>query len=229
MTKVLGVSFVALAAAFAMLGPTSNVDAEDALPIIVTLGDSYINSYGVAPTETFAARLKSALAAAGRPATIVELGYKATSRTGLTWLAETKDGLELQANPANHAVILELGQNDCARIKLDETRANLDHILALLAEKRVPVLVVGTAAYDYCSSALYAGHGADYAGPFSRMFSELATKHGDLLYPDFKEGVTGHPELLQADRDHPNAAGDAIIVTNMLPVVQTLLARIGHP
>ena len=122
-----------------------------------------------------------------------------------------------------------MGQNDCARIRLDETRANIDHILTILAEKRVPVLVVGTAAYDYCSSTLSAGHGADYAGPFSRMFSELAAKHGDLLYPDFKEGVTGHPELLQADRDHPNAAGDAIIVINMLPVVQALLARVDHP
>ena len=64
---------------------------------------------------------------------------------------------------------------------------------------------------------------------FSRMFSELAAKHGDLLYPDFKEGVTGHPQLLQADRDHPNAAGDAITVINMLPVVQALLARVDHP
>lgn len=56
------------------------------------------------------------------------------------------------------------------------------------------------------------------------MFSELATKHGDLLYADFKEGVTGHP--LQADNDHPNAAGDAIIVRNMLPMVEALLAQV---
>jgi acyl-CoA thioesterase-1 len=119
-----------------------------------------------------------------------------------------------------------LGQNDCARIDLDHTRANLDQILSILAQKRVPVLVVGTAAYSYCSSILSAGHGADYAEPFSKMFSELATKHGDLLYADFKEGVTGHPELLQADNDHPNAVGDAIIVRNMLPMVEALLAQV---
>ena len=103
-------------------------------------------------------------------------------------------------------------------IDLDHTRANLDQLLSILADKRVPVLVVGTAAYGYC--------GADYAEPFSKMFSELATKHGDLLYADFKEGVTGHPELLQADNDHPNAAGEAIIVRNMLPVVKALLAQV---
>ena len=58
------------------------------------------------------------------------------------------------------------------------------------------------------------------------MFSDLATKHGDLLYADFKEDVTGHPELLQADNDHPNAAGEAIVVRNMLPVVEALLAQV---
>ena len=218
MTKVRDVSFVALAALSAMLGLAGNVDAEDAPPTIVTLGDSYINSYGVAGTETFATRLKSGLNAAGHPVTIVEVGYTATSKRGLTWLAESKDGLDLQASPANHVVIVELGQNDCARIDLDHTRANLDQILSILAQKHVPVLVVGTAAYRYC--------GADYAEPFSRMFSELATKHGDLLYADFKEGVTGHRELLQSDNDHPNAAGDAIIVRNMLPMVEALLARV---
>ena len=174
MTKVRDVSFVALAALSAMLGLAGNVDAEDAPPTIVTLGDSYINSYGVAAPETFATRLKSELSAAGHPVTIVEVGYMATSKRGLAWLAETKDGLDLQASPANHVVIVELGQNDCARIDLDHTRANLDQILSILAQKRVPVLVVGTAAYGYC--------GADYAEPFSKMFSELATKHGDLLY-----------------------------------------------
>ena len=222
MTKVRDVSFMALAALSAMLGLAGNVDAEDAPPKIVTLGNSYINSYGVAATETFATRLKSGLNAAGHPVTIVEVGYTATSERGLTWLAESKDGLDLQANPANHVVIVELGQNDCAQIDLKDTRANLDQFLSILDQKRVPVLVVGTAAYGYCSSRL----GADYAELFSKMFSELATKHGDLLYADFKEGVTGHPELLQADKDHPNAAGDAIIVRNMLPMVEALLAQV---
>ncbi|MER9583977.1 GDSL-type esterase/lipase family protein [Mesorhizobium sp. M0276] len=175
---------------------------------------------------TFATRLKSGLNAAGHPVTILEVGYTATTKRGLAWLAESKDGLDLRASPANHVVIIELGQNDCARIDLDHTRANLDQILSILAQKRVPVLVVGTAAYDYCSSILSAGHGADYAQRFSKMFSELATRHGVLLYADFKEGVTGHRELLQADSDHPNAAGDAIIVRNMLPMVEALLAQV---
>ncbi|TPK60035.1 arylesterase [Mesorhizobium sp. B2-4-19] len=221
MTKMRDVSFVALAALSAMLGSAGTVDAEDALPTIVTLGDSYINSYGVAAIETFATRLKSALNADGHQVRIVEVGYTNDSGSGLRWLTKSPRGLDLQASPANQVVIVELGQNDCGLLDLDRTRANLDQLLGILAQKRVPVLVVGTAAYDYCSYR----NGGDYAERFSKMFSELATKHRDLLYADFKEGVTGYPELLQADHDHPNAAGDAIIVRNMLPMVEALLAQ----
>src|SRR5436190_22520590 len=110
MTKVRHVSFVALAALSAMLELTGNVDAEDAVPTIVTLGDSYINGHGIeAPADAFAARLKSALGADGHQATIVEVGYTNDSRSGLRWLTKSRGGLDLQANPANQVVIVELG------------------------------------------------------------------------------------------------------------------------
>src|SRR4051812_14713497 len=110
-TKVRDVSFVALAALSAMLGLAGNVDAEDAPPTIVTLGDSYINSYGVATTETFATMVKSGLNAGGHQVTIVEVGYTNDSGAGLRWLTESTGGLDLQASPANQVVIVELGQN----------------------------------------------------------------------------------------------------------------------
>ena len=123
MRKVRDVSFVAIAALSAMLGLARNVDAEDASPTIVTLGDSYINSYGVDSNKKFATMLELGLDAAGHTVTIVEVGYIGTSEKGLTWLTESKDGLELQANPANHVVIFELGQNDCPR---DRPRSHAD-------------------------------------------------------------------------------------------------------
>lgn len=80
--KVRDVSFVALAALSAMLGLAANVDAEDASPTIVTLGDSYINSYGVAPADAFAATLKSALNAAWQPSDNCRGGVQKRQRTG---------------------------------------------------------------------------------------------------------------------------------------------------
>jgi acyl-CoA thioesterase-1 len=218
MTNVRGASLAAIAALFATLGGVGNVASEEIWPRIVTLGDSYINSYGVAPADTFAARLESGLNANGHRVTIVEPGWRNTSKAGLIWLTKSKDGIDLLANSANHVVIVELGSNDCGNFDLDHSRANLDQLLSILGDKGIPVLVAGTTAEDYC--------GRDYAEPFSRMFSELAAKHSDLLYADFKEGVTGHPELLQNDGIHPTAAGNEIIARNMLPVVEALLAQL---
>jgi acyl-CoA thioesterase-1 len=101
---------------------------------------------------------------------------------------------------------------------MDETRGNLDQILTVLAGKSIPILLVGAAPYhDDC--------GSEYAQRLPRMFQELADEYGALLYPDFKDGVTGHAELLQEDGEHVNAAGDAIIVARMLPSIEALIAR----
>ena len=207
---------VAFAASLASLG----LATAGGTPItIVDLGDSYIIGHGiVAADETFPVRLQAALDVAGRSVEVVDTGFVDTSRVGLRWLTKTTAGMALLTDPA---VILELGQNDCGRLSLDQTRANLDGILAGLAEKKIPVLVVGTAAYGRC--------GAEYIAAFPEVFRGLAAKYGDLLYPDFKEGVTGHPELIGPDGDHPNSAGEAVIVERMLPSVLELIDRVEKP
>ena len=91
----------------------------------------------------------------------------------------------------------------------------------LAVAKKIPVLVVGTAAYGYC--------GAEYIAAFPDVFRELAAKYGDLLYADFKEGVTGHPELISSDGDHANSAGEAVVVERMLPSVLALIDRVEKP
>ena len=149
------------------------VMAEDAPITIVDLGDSYIIGHGIAAGETFPVRLQAALDSAGRSVKVVDTGFINTSQVGLMWLTKSLVGKALLAEPAGHAVILELGQNDCGPITLDQTRANLDGILAELAARKIPVLVVGTAAYGYC--------GADYIAAFPEVFRGLAAKYGELL------------------------------------------------
>jgi acyl-CoA thioesterase I len=83
------------------------------------------------------------------------------------------------------------------------------------------VLVVGTAAKGYC--------GAEYVAAYPEVFRGLAAKYGDLLYPDFKEGITGHPGLISSDGDHPNSAGEAVVVERMLPSVLELIDRVAKP
>ena len=54
--------------------------------------------------------------------------------------------------------------------------------------------------------------GREYGAEFAALYAALAAKHGVLFYPFFLDGVATRPELNQADRIHPNAAGIDIIV-----------------
>ena len=147
-----------------------------------------------------------------------DVGFKNTSKSAALWVAGPK-GQELLQRAEHHALILEIGQNDCGSLTLEATRANIDSILTALASKKIPVLVVGTRAYPWC--------GADYAPAFKTMFSDLATKYRDLLYPDFKAGIEDQLDLLASDQDHPNKLGEAIIATNILPSVKALVAQVS--
>ena len=208
----------------AAFGPSAALAAGDPPQVtVVDIGDSLIIGYGVSVGSQFPTLLEQKLKDAGYAATVKAQGYLETSKTGVLWLSWTS-GKEALAGP-NTVAILELGSNDCLqlpkRMPLAVTQANLDQILAQLTAKQIPVLVVGTAAY--------AGCGADYAAQFAQIFVDLAAKYGALLYPEFKTGVLDHTDLLQSDLDHPNAVGEAVVVTNMLPVVEQLIARVRAP
>src|SRR5689334_19344680 len=109
------ISFCSIVAFATSLACPGLAMAEDAPITIVDLGDSYIIGHGIAAGETFPVRLQAALDAAGRSVKVVDTGFVGTSQVGLRWLTKTDVGMALLAEPAGHAVILELGQNDCRR------------------------------------------------------------------------------------------------------------------
>ena len=47
-----------------------------------------------------------------------------------------------------------------------------------------------------------------------------------IFYPFFLEGAALNDGLMQADGLHPNAKGVKVIVENMLPKVEELLAQV---
>jgi acyl-CoA thioesterase I len=212
------VTLVALTAAAAGIG---NATAGDAPVKIVNVGDSYIVGYGLHSADAFPTKLQTALTSRGHSVEVIDMGFKKTSRSGIIWL-EGPDGQKLLAAPTNHVVILELGGNDCNSLTVDQTRTNLDLIVAKLTEERIPVLIVGTEPNSYCAGK----RGADYDVAYRQIFPDLAKKYDAMVYPDFKDGVSGHPELLQLDNDHPNREGEAIIVEKMLPFVEVLIAKL---
>jgi acyl-CoA thioesterase I len=211
-------ALVALSAIVVSIG----IAVADDVPVkIIDMGDSYITGNGVAPDKAFPIALQTALKSRGHLVEVIDTGFINTSASGLAWLQEPA-GQNLLAAPAGEAVIIELGQNDCTSVNVEKTRANLDQIVSQLAKKHVPVLIVGTEPYTFCASLWT----ADYPDVYRQIFPDLAKQYGGMYYPDFKDGVSGHPELIQSDNDHPNNAGEAVIVKRILPFVEALIAEV---
>ena len=179
---------------------------------IVAFGDSLTAGYNLPPDASFPAQLEKALRAAGENVTIDNAGVSGDTASGglerLDWTLS--DGVD--------AVILELGANDMLRgIDPAITADALDKIMQALKQRKVKVLIAGMLAAP--------GMGQAYAEKFNGIYPALAKKYDSLLYGFFVDGVAGDTTLLLGDGMHPNRAGVAKVVANILPSIRELIAQ----
>ena len=186
---------------------------------IVALGDSLFAGYGVEPGQSYPARLEAALRGRGINARIVNAGVSGdTTSGGLQRVDFVLDGLK--APPA--LVVISLGGNDMLRgLPPAETLANLDKILAKLAERKIPVVLLGMLSAP--------NWGEGHAKAFNAIYPTLAKKYGATLVPFFLQPVIGKPELIQADRIHPTAKGLEEMVAATLDTVAGALPSPAAP
>ncbi len=180
--------------------------------VVLTVGDSLTAGYGLATADGFVARLQVALRQRDRQVRVrngsVSGDTTAGGRARLAWTLTGRIDL----------VILELGANDGLRgVDPAVTRRNLDAMLDMLRQLRLPVLLAGMLAPPNL--------GPGYAQAFNSIYPDLARKYGVTLYPFFLAGVAARLELNQNDGLHPNAAGVQVIVDAMTPYVLDLLDR----
>lgn len=180
---------------------------------IVVLGDSLSAGYGLAANEALPAKLERALKAKGVAVAIENAGVSGDTAAG--GLAR----VDWSVGEGTDAVILELGANDALRGSDPKAaRASLDAIVRKLKERKIAVLLAG----------MYAprNFGPDYVKAFDAIYPELAAEHGLILYPFILDGVAGEKSLNLSDGLHPTAAGVDVMVKNMLPKVEELIARV---
>ncbi len=184
---------------------------------IVAFGDSLTQGYGLAEADGFVPQLQEWLAANGAPdVVLVNAGVSGDTTAGglarIDWtLGDDVDG-----------VIVALGGNDLLRgLFPEDSRANLDGILAAVTGRGLPVMLVGLPAPK--------NYGPEFEAGFAAMYPELAQKYGAVFYANFLAGISeeGLPDLalMQADATHPSAEGVARIVADMGPKVLELVAR----
>ncbi len=199
----------AIAAVLLLAGPVAV-----AAPLrILALGTSLTQGYGLPPGTEFTTVLQKALKKNGIDAAVINAGVSGDTSAGglarLSWsLADHPD-----------AAIVELGANDALRgLPPSETARNLEAIVQRLKAVHVKVLLVGMKAPRNL--------GRSYVKNFDAIYRQLAKKERVLLYPFFLKGVALNPTLNQKDGIHPNVQGEKIIVANILPYVEKLVAEV---
>lgn len=179
--------------------------------VIVALGDSLTSGFGLPNDKAFPSQLETALKERGHKVRIVNAGVSGdTASAALRRLDWALDG-------DTDAVIVELGGNDALQgLPPESTKAALAEILERLQKRNLPVLLAGMEAPRNL--------GKEYVTAFGAIYPALAAQYDVLLYPFFLEGAALNAELMQRDGIHPNAGGVDVIVDNILPHVETLLA-----
>lgn len=177
---------------------------------IVAFGDSLTAGYQLPPDEAFPARLEALAKTKGLDVTIANAGVSGdTTADGLARLDwSIPDGTD--------GVILALGANDALRgLSPEESRKNLDAMLARLKERKIPVVLAGIYAPP--------NMGKDYETRFNPIYAELSKTYAAPLYPFFLDGVVLDSKLKLEDGMHPNGEGTKLMAEKFLPVFETFL------
>jgi len=189
-----------------------DVDPNDKRPVLVCFGDSLTAGLGTGPGESYPDYLQADLDKLHYHYRVVNAGISGNT---------TKDGVErlpeiLALHPA--VAVVEFGGNDGLRgLRIEDSRANLDEIVAMLKGAGVKVALAGiTLPPDY---------GPDYIKQFDDTYAVLAKKYRVPMLPFLLKDVYGVPGMMQRDETHATAKGNVVVARNVVPLVLPLLKK----
>jgi acyl-CoA thioesterase I len=187
-------------------------DKNDTRPVLVCFGDSLTAGAGTDPGQSYPDYLQADLDKLHYQYRVVNEGISGNT---------TKDGVErlpevLALHPV--VVVVEFGGNDGLRgLPIQDTRANLDGIVAALKKAGIKVALAGiTLPPDY---------GEDYVNKFNETYRVLAEKYHVPMLPFLLKNVYGVPGMMQRDQTHATAKGNQIVARNVVGLVLPLLKK----
>lgn len=178
---------------------------------IVVLGDSLSSGYGLNGAASWVTLLDRRLSDEGYEYEVVNASIAGdTSAGGLSRLPRL---LELHRP---EILVLELGGNDGLRGQpVSNLRRNLRGMIEMAQESGAQVLLTGI--------QIPPNYGPAYTGQFAELYPELAAEYSIALVEFLMDGVALHRHLMQADRIHPNADGQPVMLDNVWPILNKLL------
>lgn len=183
--------------------------------IILCLGDSLTEGYGVPEESNWPALMQEHLKKSVGPAVkVVNSGISgATSASGpsrLKWHLKGKDKPDI--------MVLALGANDGLRGQdVGAMKKNLANTIKMAQDAGIKTVLAGM--------KIPPNYGKDYAANFEKTFEELAREFNIPLIPFLLDGVAANKDLNLPDGIHPNPKGYEIVVQNVLKVVEPLLKK----
>jgi len=198
--------------AFALLaGVLGAPSAYSASKTILVLGDSLSAEYGLARGTGWVPLLEKRLRQEKIPAQVVNASVSGDTTSG--------GRARLPALLARHkpaVVVIELGGNDALRgLPNATTEANLREMVAASQKSKARVLLLGMQVPP--------NYGPDYARKFADIYPRVAKATRSALVPFLLEGVASKEDLFQADRIHPTAEAQPIMLEAVWPHLKPLL------
>ncbi|NHC07725.1 arylesterase [Azonexus fungiphilus] len=177
---------------------------------ILVMGDSLSAGYGIRPQQAWPSLMQERLRELHLDYSVANLSISGETSAG----GRSRFAAALKEHqPA--VVVLALGANDGLRgLPLQQMENNLTAMIAAAKKAGARVLVAGM--------RLPPNYGP-YAEQFFRRFGEVAKAEKTAYLPFLLEPVATRPELFQADRLHPTAEAQPLLLDHLWPALRPLL------
>lgn len=190
--------------------------AQQAPATILVVGDSISAEYGLARGTGWVSLLEKQIAADKINAKVVNASVSGDTSSG----GRSRLPALLKAHQPTH-VVLELGANDALRgLPIKNTDENLSFMTEQAQKAGAKVLLLGMQVPP--------NYGGSYTQQFADVFTTVAKKYKAPLVPFLLKGVADDANptrLFQADRIHPNAQAQPLLLGNVWPVLKPMLTN----
>ncbi len=181
--------------------------------VVLMLGDSLTEGYGLTKEEAYPALLETKLKKKFPNVRVINAGISgSTSASG-----ESRLKWQLKNKP--HILFLALGANDGLRgLSTDALKTNLEKTIVLAQKNNVHVILAGM--------KIPMNYGGEYRKKYEEAFTSLAKKYNLPFVPFLLDGVATNKKLNLADGIHPNADGYKVIAEKLHPLFVTALEKL---
>ncbi|EPJ43617.1 MAG: arylesterase [Osedax symbiont Rs2] len=180
---------------------------------LLVLGDSLSAAYNMQQQQGWVALMANRIKQRYPDVVVINASISGETTTGgLTRLPELIDRHQPDY------IVLELAANDGLRgTPLKIIKQNIQQLISLAKQAEAKVTLVGV--------RLPSNYGPRYTEKFFNIFEQLAESEQIYRVPFLMQDVALKPELMQADRLHPTAAAQTIILENVWGSIGQMLAE----